>query len=50
MQVYVVGEVGIQEELDLVGVPWIGGPADGDKKIDLAPGQFMEHDKDVRPP
>jgi hypothetical protein len=46
-QVYVVGEIGIQEELDLVGVPHIGGPADGDKKIDLSPGNFMEHDKDV---
>jgi hypothetical protein len=43
----VVGEVGIQEELDLVGVPHIGGPADGDKKIDLSPGNYMEHDKDV---
>lgn len=46
-KVYIVGEVGIQEELDLVGVPWIGGPSDGGKEIDLAPGQFMEHDKDV---
>jgi len=46
-KVYVVGEVGIQEELDLVGVPHIGGPADGDKKIDLSPGNYMEHDKDV---
>lgn len=47
-QVYVVGEIGIQEELDLVGVPYIGGPEDGDKKIDLSPGNYMEHDKDVR--
>ena len=27
-KVYVVGEVGIQQELDLVGVQHIGGPAD----------------------
>jgi len=46
-KVYVVGEIGIQEELDLVGVPYIGGPEDGDKKIDLSPGNYMEHDKDV---
>jgi len=46
-KVYVVGEVGIQEELDLVGVPYIGGPEDGDKKIELVPGYFLDHDKDV---
>lgn len=46
-KVYVVGEVGIQEELDLAGIAHIGGPADGEKKIDLSPGQFMEHDPDV---
>jgi len=46
-KVYVVGEVGIQEELDLVGIPYIGGPEDGDKKIELKPGFFLDHDKDV---
>ena len=25
-KVYIVGEVGIQEELDLIGVPYIGAP------------------------
>lgn len=25
-QVYVVGDVGIEEELDLIGVPHFGGP------------------------
>lgn len=34
-----IGEVGIEEELDLIGVPHIGGPADKDKKIDLKPGK-----------
>jgi len=46
-KVYVVGEVGIQQELDLVGVNHIGGPSDAGKTIDLAPGQFMHHDPDV---
>ena len=44
---YVVGEVGIQDELDLVGIKHIGGPADGDKKISLKAGEFMEHDHGV---
>ena len=44
---YVVGEVGIQDELDLVGIRHIGGPADGDKRISLKAGEFMEHDHDV---
>lgn len=46
-KVYIIGEVGIQEELDLVGVPWIGGPEDADKKIELEPGFMLEQDKDV---
>ena len=46
-KVYVVGEVGIQQELDLVGVAHTGGPADAGKTVDLAPGQFMHHDPDV---
>ena len=44
---YVVGEVGIEQELDLVGVKHIGGPSDKDKSIDLAPGQLLHHDPDV---
>ncbi len=44
---YVVGETGILEELDLKGISYIGGPADADKKIELKPGFYLEHDKDV---
>ena len=46
-KVYIVGEVGIQEELDLVGIPHLGGPADADQKIDLKPGFYLPHDTDV---
>lgn len=46
-KVYVVGEIGIQEELDLKGIKHIGGPEDADKKVELTPGMFLEHDHDV---
>ena len=46
-KVYVIGEIGIQEELDLKGIKHLGGPSDADKKINLSPGEFMEHDHDV---
>lgn len=46
-KVYVIGEVGITEELDLIGVPYIGGPADAEKKIILESGSKVEHDHDV---
>jgi len=46
-KVYVVGEVGIQEELDLIGVPHFGGPEDGGKAPDMGPGCMVEHDPDV---
>eukprot|EP00270_Netrium_digitus_P014937 TRINITY_DN515_c0_g1_i1.p1 TRINITY_DN515_c0_g1~~TRINITY_DN515_c0_g1_i1.p1 ORF type:complete len:420 (+),score=93.60 TRINITY_DN515_c0_g1_i1:23-1261(+) len=46
-KVYIVGEVGIQLELNLAGIQHIGGPEDGKKAIDLAPGHYMEHDEDV---
>jgi phosphoglycolate phosphatase len=46
-KVYVIGEVGIQEELDLIGVPHFGGPEDKDKAPDMGPGSMVEHDPDV---
>lgn len=46
-KVYVIGESGIEEELDLIGVPHIGGPADKGKTIDLKPGFALEIDHDV---
>jgi 4-nitrophenyl phosphatase/phosphoglycolate phosphatase len=46
-KVYVIGEVGICEELDLIQVPWIGGPNDKGKEPDMGPGGMLHHDKDV---
>jgi hypothetical protein len=36
--VYVIGQEGIGEELDLLNIPHIGGPGDNDKIIKLGPG------------
>jgi len=46
-KVYVIGEKGIGEELDLVGVPWFGGEADKDKKPNMGSGGTVEIDHDV---
>ena len=46
-KVYVIGEAGIQEELDLLNIPHIGGPRDANKVPDFTPGSFVEHDADV---
>lgn len=46
-KVYIIGEVGIQEELDLIDVPWIGGGQDAGKKIELKSGFALPHDEDV---
>lgn len=46
-KVYVIGEVGITEELDLIGVPHIGGPADNGKEPNMGPGGKLDVDPDV---
>jgi 4-nitrophenyl phosphatase/phosphoglycolate phosphatase len=46
-KVYIIGEVGIEQELDLIGVPWIGGGSDAGKKIELKSGFALPYDKDV---
>merc|ERR1712070_1304245 len=46
-KVYIIGEVGIEQELDLVGVPWIGGESDKGKTIELKPGFALPHDQNV---
>jgi len=46
-KVYVIGEVGICEELDLIGVPYLGGPADANLQPDMGPGGKMTVDPDV---
>ena len=37
-KVYIIGEVGIEEELDLIGVPYIGAGKDSDKEPNMKPG------------
>jgi phosphoglycolate phosphatase len=46
-KVYIIGEIGICDELDLIQVPWIGGPHDKGKQPDMGPGAMVEHDHDV---
>jgi phosphoglycolate phosphatase len=46
-KVYVIGEVGICDELDLINVPHIGGPADAGKQPNMGSGGFLEVDHDV---
>jgi len=46
-KVYIIGEVGIGEELDLIGIPHLGGPADNDQVPNMGPGGRLEIDPDV---
>eukprot|EP00928_Gymnodinium_smaydae_P057956 TRINITY_DN41181_c0_g1_i1.p1 TRINITY_DN41181_c0_g1~~TRINITY_DN41181_c0_g1_i1.p1 ORF type:complete len:316 (-),score=51.53 TRINITY_DN41181_c0_g1_i1:319-1209(-) len=46
-RVYVVGEKGIGEELDLIGVDWFGGEDDADKKPTMSKGGKVQHDGNV---
>ncbi len=47
MKAYIIGGIGIEEELDLIGVPHVGGLSDAGKTVDLKPGFKLEHDQDV---
>ena len=49
LQVYIIGDVGIEEELDLLGISHLGGPEENDKKVELKPGYALPHDSDVSP-
>lgn len=44
---YVIGETGILEELDLKGIQHMGGPEDATKVVTLKKGEYMEHDPEV---
>lgn len=48
-QVYLLGDVGIEEEFDLKGISYLGGPGDADYKVELKAGYAMPHDPDVKP-
>lgn len=46
-KVYVVGEIGIGEELSLNGIEWIGGPRHATKTADLIKSQLVNIDRDI---
>eukprot|EP00468_Gymnochlora_sp_CCMP2014_P003253 CAMPEP_0167764098 /NCGR_PEP_ID=MMETSP0110_2-20121227/13807_1 /TAXON_ID=629695 /ORGANISM="Gymnochlora sp., Strain CCMP2014" /LENGTH=341 /DNA_ID=CAMNT_0007651391 /DNA_START=88 /DNA_END=1113 /DNA_ORIENTATION=+ len=45
--VYVIGDVGIGEELDLMGIKWFGGPQDWGREIELKSGYALPFDENV---
>ena len=47
-KVYVVGEAGIQEELDLAGIRHIGGPEHSSAQPDMGPGGTLQVDPRVK--
>ena len=46
-KVYIIGEVGIEDELDLIGVPHIGAGADSAKAPNMKPGGKLDIDEDI---
>lgn len=44
---YVVGQQGICDELELLRIPYLGGPADAAKTVHFTPGAKVEHDHNV---
>merc|ERR1719353_750607 len=42
-KVYIIGQEGIGEELDLLNIPWFGAGQDSDKVIKLGPGVKVDH-------
>ncbi|XP_010554749.1 PREDICTED: phosphoglycolate phosphatase 2 [Tarenaya hassleriana] len=46
-KVYVIGGDGILEELRLAGFTGLGGPEDGEKRVQLRSNSLFEHDKTV---
>ncbi|KAH8096373.1 phosphoglycolate phosphatase [Aureococcus anophagefferens] len=46
-KVYIIGEVGIEDELDLIGVPHIGAGADSAKAPNMKPGGKLDVDEDI---
>lgn len=46
-KIYIIGEKGISEELDLIGVPHFGAEDDASKQAVLGPGCKVDHDPNV---